>query len=577
MTSPGPRTSPLLWCIFLGIAALLSVVIYHPVGHFDFLNFDDNRYLAENPWLKEGLTGSSIRWAFTANLTEHSLRAEYWSPLTLLSRLADAQIYGVRPGPFHITNALFHFSNAVVLCAALFSLTGCWWRSVFVALLFLVHPLNVEPVSWLSARKDLVSAFFFFATLWAYARYVRNDTRSRYFMLLGVYLACLMSKPMGVTVPFVLLVLDFWPLRRWEKAGANRREQIHLMAEKVPLLLLAVGGAVLAVFSQQDTGAVQSTAALSLPLRIENALVSYATYVRRVFWPSDLAIYYPHPGPALPFWQAAVAFGFLVAVTGVVLLFRRRYPWLLAGWIWFGVVLGPVIGIMQIGGQAMADRYAYPSVIGIFIALVWGIGAWLEGRPRVFAMVASLAIATLAACSMRQVTFWENSITAASRAIAVTQNNGLCYLNLGTAYLDKGDLDRARESYLRSLEIMPQVPFTWQNLGVLEQKLGHEDAALENYRKALELNPKYGKCLLAISQILLARNRKEEAIPYLRRTIDADPTRPDAYIMLGNTFDEMKRWHEGEIIWTAYLERFPENAAVRNTLNRDHAAQSAGS
>ena len=428
------------WWIFLGLIVVLGWFIYHPVRNFEFLNFDDDNYLSENPWLKKGLTEQSVRWAFIANLTEFSKRAEYWSPLTLLSRLADAQIYGVNPGPFHVTSALIHLLNAALLGVALWYLTGAWRRSVAVALLFLVHPLNVEPVCWLSARKDILSATFFFATLLAYAHYLRRQNVWRYLILLGAFCACLMSKPMGVTVPFILILLDWWPLGRWKDAGGNRAEYARLIAEKIPLLLLAAAAAALAVRSQQDWGALASGSVFTMQVRVENALVSYALYFRRVFWPSDLCIYYPHPGPSLPLWHVAVAGTMLVAISVGAVLLRRRAPYFLAGWLWFGVVLGPVIGLMQIGSQAMADRYAYPSVIGLFIMIAWGGAAVLRERRQVAWTLGTAALAALAVCASRQVFFFRDSEAAFSRAIAVTQDNVMAHLNLGCAAFDKGEL-----------------------------------------------------------------------------------------------------------------------------------------
>jgi tetratricopeptide (TPR) repeat protein len=553
------------WLVLLGLILLLGGVIYFPVRQFEFLNFDDGRFIAENPWLQHGINGASLSWAFGANLTEHSFRAEYWSPLTLLSRLADATIYGgMRPGGFHVTSVLLHLLNALLLCSALARLTGSWLRSAIVALLFLVHPLNVEPVCWLSARKDVLSATFFFLTLLAYAWFAAKPTLGRYLALLGAFTACLMAKPMGVTIPFVLMILDWWPLQRWEKARGDRVQQTRLLAEKIPLLMLAIGGAILAVLSQQDTGAIQTAGAMPFAIRFENALVSYAVYVRRVFWPSDLAMYYPHPGASLPIGYAIAAALFLIAVSASAWLLRRRAPYLLAGWLWFGVVLGPVIGLVQIGGQAMADRYAYPSVIGLFIAIVWGAAGFLETRSSLALPIsAAAAILALAACSMHQVQFWKNSVAAFSRAIAVTKNNGLAYLNLGGAYLQLGDLANARVNYLKSLEIMPAVPIAWRDLGLVEQQLGNVDEALKDFHKALEIDPKEAKSLVAISRIELERGQKADAVIHLQLARQADPMWDEPYRALGNLYMENREWREAARMWGAYLQLHPDNAAAR--------------
>jgi hypothetical protein len=278
------------WFAFVAVAAILAWFIYHPVSRFDFLNFDDPTYLRDNPWLKRGLNWESLRWAFIANLSEFSKRAEYWGPITLISRLIDAQLFGVDAGAFHVTSALLHLLNSILLAVGLWQLTGKWARSVVVGLLFLVHPLNAEPVCWLSARKDLLSATFLFVTLIAYANYLRRQNGRSYLLLLAAYAASLMSKPMGMSTPFLLLLVDWWPLRRWEAAEGKRPDWRRLLAEKVPLLILAAIAALLAYLSQQDWGALGTGAVYSAPIRIENALVSYAVYFRRVFWPTSIPI-----------------------------------------------------------------------------------------------------------------------------------------------------------------------------------------------------------------------------------------------------------------------------------------------
>jgi len=568
-----PKPMPKLICGFAGLALFLALLIYLPVRHFAFLNFDDPVYLEHNPWLAHGLNWASLHWAFTANLIEHSPNAEYWEPLTLLSRLFDAQIYGIQAGPFHVTSAVLHFLNALALCAALYRLTNQWGRSAVVALLFLVHPLSVEPACWLSARKDLLSGTFFFATLWAYGYYTSQPSAKRYRLLVLTYCAALMAKPMAVSIPFVLLILDGWPLGRWGKAFGNRKEQRHLLVEKIPLFILAGIGALLAVVSQQDIGAMQTSTSLSLPLRVENALVSYAVYVRRIFWPNDLTIYYPHPGPFLPLWKAVVAALFLVAVTVAALRLWRRAPFLLSGWLWFGIVLGPVIGLVQIGGQAMADRYAYPSAIGIFVMAVWGAAECLRQSQASRAVLAGACIASLTLVSMRQVTFWRDSEAAFSRAVAVTQNNGLAYLDLGSALLAKQEFARARENYFKAVGIMPFVSMAWQDLGTSEAALGHDDIALEDLAHALTLDPNNSKSMLGIARILIKQGKKDEAIPLLRQVVRLESLWPEPYYSIARIYTEEGRKGEAEVIWTVYLEIHPNDetaARALKALNADN-------
>jgi hypothetical protein len=314
------------WPVFAALTVLIGLLIYFPVRHFEFLNFDDDRFISENPWLTRGFGWASLRWAFTANLTEFSMRAEYWSPLTLISRLLDARLYGIAAGPFHVTSALLHGLNALLLCGALFRLTGNWRRSALVALIFLAHPLNVEPVCWLSARKDVLSGTFFFCTLLAYAHYARRPCAKTYAWLLGAFCCALMAKPMVITTPLVLLALDWWPLGRWQAARGQREEQLKLIAEKLPLIILSIGGAILAVLSQQDAGAIGSTTKFPLLARVNNALVSYVLYLRRIFWPSDLAAFYPHPKTSLPLWEGAAAAVVLAVFSVFALRLAKRAP-----------------------------------------------------------------------------------------------------------------------------------------------------------------------------------------------------------------------------------------------------------
>ncbi len=566
--------------VFVAAAVALALLIYHPARHFEFLNFDDNRFVEGNPWLRVGFSWASLRWAFTAHLTAPSSYAEYWGPLTLLSRLADAQLYGINSGAFHVTSALIHLGSALVLAAALRRLTGDRLRSAGAALLFLVHPLNVEPVCWLSARKDLMSGFFFFVTLLAYAWFAEKPSLRRYAALLLAFCCALMSKPMGVTIPVILLVLDIWPLGRWRAAAGDRAtirgcpdERVRLVAEKLPLLLLAGIVAWRAVESQKSWGAIQPGSNMPFSLRIENALVAYATYVRRIFWPSDLTIYYPHPHH-LGLAVVALAAIFLLAVTAAAWQLRKRAPYFLAGWLWFGIALGPVIGLVQIGDQAMADRYAYPSAVGLFVALAWGLADVTRGRPRLAAGIAVVFLGGLTAAAMHQVGFWRDSVAVFSRATAVTENNALAHLNLGTAYYSRGDLPNARANLSRSIEIQPVIPAAWLTLGSVEMQLGDDDAALRDYQKSSELDPKYVKGLLGQSRIFMKRKQNDEAVSCLQRACALDPTLKEAHQNLATLYIQQTRWLEAARVLAEYLNYHSEDQALRQ-LGLQCAARAA--
>jgi tetratricopeptide (TPR) repeat protein len=559
--------------IFLALILILGTLIYLPVRHFEFLNFDDGAYISDNPWLQRGLTWHGIEWAFLANLTEFSQQAEYWGPLTLLSRLLDVQFYGMNSGAFHVTSALIHFLNAALLGFALFRLTGRWERSVAVALLFLVHPLNIQPIGWLSARKDVLSGTFFFCTLLAYGHFVRKPDLPRYLLLLVAFCCALMAKPMGVTIPFVLMILDWWPLHRWQKAAGKPAEYLKLIGEKLPLLMLAVAASVLAVASQSDVGALGSLETYPLSVRVNNALVSYVIYLRRVFWPSDLAILYPHPGNSLPFWEGGLAAVFLLGCTFVALKLVRRAPFVLAGWLWFGLVLGPVIGLVQIGYQGMADRYAYPSILGIFIVVVWGVAEGLADRKRLRTFLAGGALALLTACSMRQVLYYRNSITLFSHAVEVTKDNAYAYFNLGTALHESGKMSEARQCFLECIHIMPMAAGAWVNLGNVERDLGNQKGAYEDYRWSMKLNPKFAPAALAMGRNLYLDGELDEAAVYLTKAVQLDPKLEEPYRLLGVLFFEQKRWGLAEHVWSALLKVHPDNVLAREGLRAARAGQ----
>jgi tetratricopeptide (TPR) repeat protein len=552
--------------VVAGLLIVLAAVIFHPVRNFEFLNFDDDLYLLTNPWLKQGFTLKSVEWAFTAHLTHFSQRAEYWSPITLLTRLFDAEFFGINAGPHHVTSAVLHALNAVLLFFALRALTKSAYRSAFVALLFLVHPQNVEPVAWLSARKDLVSGTFFFLILWAYARYVHQPSRARYALLMLAFCGGSMAKPMVVSVPFILLLLDFWPLRRWPTESGGRDVVSRLVAEKLPLVLIAALAGGLAVLSQKEWGAMLSTENMPLSVRVSNALVSYVTYLRRVFWPSDLAIYYPHPGTEISAWEAAVAFLVLMGITSGALILARRAGYFVVGWLWFGLSLGPVIGLVQIGGQAMADRYMYQAGVGIFIALVWGVAQAFGRRQRLAFSVGATAVIALSGAAIWQLGTWRDSITVFSRAIAVTKNNDTALLNLGSGYYVKGDLTRAQDYFLQSLRIRPKQANGWNNLAAVRNDLGMEEEAMEAYEIAVQIDPNRPKSQFYFGRLLLKHGKSEEAEMRLRRAIELQPQWAEPYFELGSYLSSKGRWDEATEMLGKFLQLRPEDKAARELV-----------
>ena len=524
LTQPA-KGARLRWLLLALLIAALGAAIYHPVRGFGFLNWDDDVYLETNPWLRDGLTGRSIEWALTANLMSFSKFAEYWSPITLLTRLADAAFFGINPGAMHATSAVLHILNALLLAAALHALTRSFWRPAVVAVLFLVHPLNVEPAAWLSARKDLVAATFLFLTLLAYARYARRPTRGSYALLLAAFLGALMSKPMAVSIPVLLLILDYWPLGRWTEVWGERAKIVKLVAEKVPLFILAGLAALLAILSQVDVGAMGGIGAHPWSTRITNALYALTTYVRRAFWPDDLAIFYPHTDGRLSWLTVGACIAILVAISVVAVMLARRQRYFLAGWLWFLSGVAPVLGLVQVGRQAMADRYFYTPGIGLLVMVVWGVYALfgLRGRTALVRCMACGTVVALAMAASSQLATWRDSGTAFRHALAVTRGNYIAHGNLAAHYFVQGEVERAREHCIESLRITPLQPTAWNNLGAIEAALRHEDAALYAYERAVLLDPKSAKASFHFGELLARNGQPDAAAAMLRRAEELEP------------------------------------------------------
>ena len=426
-----------LFAVICLVLALVTLVVYWPITRHGFTNFDDDGYITGNPHVKSGLTWPGIVWAFRSTETGN------WHPLTWISHMLDCQLYGLNPGGHHLTNLIFHIANTLLLFLLLTQLTGAIWRSAFVAALFAWHPLHVESVAWAAERKDVLSAFFWMLTLFFYARHAQNKTSRNpqlstlnYILALFFFACGLMSKPMVVTLPFVLLLLDWWPLNRFQ-AGSFARSAVNLIIEKLPFFALAAAGSIVTYLAQKAGGAVSND---TFAFRLTNALCSYLRYISKTFWPVDLAVIYPFPGHglAVPAMIAAI----LLMIVSVWLIFSaRRHPWLLVGWLWFLGTLVPVIGLVQIGSQSMADRYMYIPAIGLFILLVWGANELLNAWPKKQKILTWAGIAALAGClvcTRAQIKYWQDSISLFRHASEVTSNNYVAFACLAQA-LDAAD------------------------------------------------------------------------------------------------------------------------------------------
>ncbi|HXE98651.1 MAG TPA: tetratricopeptide repeat protein [Dongiaceae bacterium] len=477
---------------------VLVAAVYLQAGNHEFLNFDDDVYVTANPHVASGLTGGNIIWAFTA------FDRSNWHPVTWLSHMADAQLYGMSPRGHHLTNVVIHAISTVILFLLLFRVTGSRWQSSFVAALFALHPLHVESVAWVAERKDVLSAFFWFLTLLLYSEYATRQKRLFYILTLFSFMLGLMSKPMLVTLPLVMLMMDYWPLGRFRNGeGGEGLTQpsgrgsvlMVLVKEKIPFFACSLLSSVATIIAQHSGGAIQRLDEIPFLLRIENALIAYVTYIGKTLWPHDLAILYPIP-LSLPPWQAICSLLVLLLVSAVTIRARHRYPYLAAGWFWFLVTLVPVIGIIQVGVQSMADRYSYIPLTGLFIMAAWGVPDLAKGlkqRQGILALLAGAVIIASAALTWQQLGYWRDNISLYRHTLQVTDGNYVIHNNLGSALANKWDLDAAILEFNEALRINPDYSDAHYNLGMAFAMKGSLDAAIRELREALRINPNNAK------------------------------------------------------------------------------------
>jgi len=513
-----------------GLLALATFMLYSPVRGYSFVNYDDDSYVTENPHVQAGLTADTFRWAMTS--TEH----DNWHPLTWLSHALDCDLYGLRPGAHHLTAVLIHSLNVVLLYLLLSKATGCRGRSLLVAALFAVHPVNVESVAWIAERKNVLSTCFLLLTVGAYGWFARKPDVKRYATVAALFALALMAKPMVVTLPFALLLLDFWPLNRiegWTQVPPTEEGLIpqfapaRLVLEKLPLLALSAGDSLLTMMAQRKGGAIHLV--LPFGVRLENAVYAYAQYIWKAFWPSRLAVFYPHPGRSLTAFQVALAVLFLVAVSGFVWKERaRRY--LVVGWLWYLGTLVPVIGLVQVGDQAMADRYAYVPLIGIFLMTVWGLADLADARqlplrPRAFA--SAVVLVMLIVLSWRQVGYWRSNLALWAHTVGVTKDNVYAEVNLGATLLQHGHPDMALPHFQNASRINPRDPGPHLNMGATFASLGRNREAAEQYKAAIP-SVRDGHILAqayqALGGIYVRLGDYPSARENYRRSLEYDPT-----------------------------------------------------
>jgi len=518
-TSSAASPAPLLWVgLSAGIAVLIAVA-YAQVRQFDFVYLDDPVYVVNNEWVRKGLSLSGVKWSLTA------LAAGNWHPLTWISHMVDIQLFGLDAGRHHVTSVVIHAINSILLFVVLSRMTARPWLSGMVAALFAIHPLHVESVAWISERKDVLSAFFWILTLNAYVSYCRKPNPARYLVVVLLFVLGLMSKPMVVTLPFTLLLLDYWPLKRLPPESVTRPSSwLPLIREKVPLFLLTLASTFATVKAQRGYGAVVALEQFPLKGRIANSIVAYIAYLRDLLWPARLAAYYPFERHSAAY--VAVSLVIFIGMTAIALIQARRRPYILFGWAWYVGTLIPAIGLVQVGDQARADRYTYVPAIGLFIVIVWLVteiaSRWNFSRLA----LPGAAIVVLSACtaiSIRQVSYWRNNLSLFTRAVAVTRQNYRAEALLGVAYSASGKHQEAVKHYRSSLAIWDGNAEVHTNLGASLFAIGESDEALRQFSEAVRYKPDNALYRYNYGVMLVEKGREHDGISEVRKSTELDP------------------------------------------------------
>ena len=562
------RSSEGLITLFL---IIITFAAFWEVRHHEFLNFDDNRYVYDNPNIREGLTWKSIQWAFSTGLLSN-YQGELWIPVTHISHLISFDLFGMDPSGHHLVNLLFHVLNTMLLFGVLHRMTGRMWQSAFVAALFAIHPLHVESVAWVVERKDVLSTFFWFLTMWAYLQYTKKQNFYRYLLVILAFALGLMAKPMLTTLPFVLLLLDYWPLRRLKLGDLEKRNWIKsgwpLIREKIPLFALASAVIVITFLSGQRGGSIGSLEAYPIWIRIVNAPVSYVSYIGMMFWPSGMAVFYPHPGKSITLWEGPLAGLLLVFISVFVVRGLWRWPYLIIGWLWYLGTLVPVIGLLQIGEYSMADRYTYVPFIGLFIMIAWG-GTDLVGQWRYKKVLLSVSVGVILSVLMVVTSFqlhhWQNSATLFEHALQVTENNYTAHHNLGSAYQSQKRINEAIQQYQMALTIKSNFG-SHINLGLIFHQQSRFEDAIREYQKALTFRPSFAKGHFNLGNAYQKLGRFDEAMQEYQRTLALKPNFSLAHFNLGNLYKNLGRFDEAiqEYRWALILK--PDSPGTHNNL-----------
>jgi len=559
-------------CMLLAIAVFL---VFAQTLRYGFINFDDDVYVYKNPQVAHGLTVRGISWALTHTTSN------LYHPLTMMSLMLDDQIYGLNAGGYHLTNVLLHAATAILLFLVLRRMTGALWSSAFVAAVFAIHPLRVESVAWVTERKDVLSGVFFVLTLGAYGRYVeqskvRGPRRGVFYGLTVMLFALgLLSKPTLVTVPFLLLLLDYWPLGRLAGGKWQMARVRPLLLEKLPLFGLAGVFGLVTFITQKAAGALAVLEKQPLPVRLENAVVNYAAYILKLFWPENLAALYP-PQTGAPLWEMVVAAGLLLCVTVLALAFARRRPYLLVGWLWYLGMLVPVSGIVQAGFITRADRFTYLPQIGLCIAVVWVIKdltvSWRH-RWQVLGTAAVTVITALMIVAWKQTTYWRDSESLWNHTLACTSDNAIAHLNLGLALGAEGRLDEAIEHYQKAAELNPNQPQAYNNLGIMLVGKGRLEEAVTNFTRAVQIQPGYAEARLNWGTVLAMQGKISEAIALFQQALDLKPDYADAHYNLGRVLAAQGKMAEAIGHYQRAIQLQPDSPEVYYNLGIALAAE----
>jgi Flp pilus assembly protein TadD len=570
--------SAILCLLLVGV----TLAVYWPVMRCDFVNYDDPDYFTSNTHVLTGLTRGNVAWAFTTGFTSN------WHPLTWLSLMLDVNVFGPGPAGPHLTNLLFHLANTALVFLLLRRLTAADWRSALVAALFALHPLHVESVAWVAERKDVLSAFFGLLALLFYARHAQKRSKVEeresaatpeslaldprlstldYSLALLFFALGLMSKPMLVTLPLVMLLLDYWPMERFKVQGSRFRIQ-SLVWEKIPFFVLSAISCVVTFIVQQKGGALVTLVKISLAQRVQNTFVAYARYLGKVFWPGPLANPYPYPDH-WDGWFVIYAVALMIGLCAVAGLQARRFPFAATGWFWFVGTLVPVIGLVQVGNQSLADRYTYLPLIGIFMIAAWSLTALCTNwrLPKLVAVI--LAVVLLTACGLRtrnQIGYWQNSGTLCRHALAVTENNFVACNNLGTWLSKNGEVTRAMDWFRQSLQIRPDNPDALYNLGNAFAKLCDWDEAVANYRQALEITPNQADILDNLGFALAAKKQYAEAVTNFEAALKLNPDSASAHNNLAGVLFIQRRFEEAAQHYREALRLKPDDPRVYANL-----------